>query len=261
MRNKLRNEVWTANAFVARDDIFKRSWLAKDAIPDPSLGLLFAWRGCGKTFVALDLALAVSEERPWLAWEIQGGGSVLYVDGEMPLGDFRFRLQAMAQRPVTDRLHILSAEDLAAEDTNLNLARGPDRKLLEELAGDLDVTLIVLDNKSSLVRGLDENENTELDKFNEWLIRQRHLGRSVLLVHHAGKGGDQRGASRLEDPMDYSLQVAKGRPFSKENPDGHDLTEDQYAVAWGKTRGIAPQPEVAKFDIRTRADRLYLNVG
>jgi hypothetical protein len=34
------------------------------------------------------------------------------------------------------------------------------------------------------------------------MLEQRAAGRSVLLVHHAGKGGGQRGTSRKEDTLE-----------------------------------------------------------
>ena len=36
----------------------------------------------------------------------------------------------------------------------------------------------------------------------QWLLRLRRRGVSVLVVHHAGKNGDQRGISKREDLLD-----------------------------------------------------------
>jgi hypothetical protein len=86
----------------------------------------------------------------------------------------------------------------------------------------------------------------------EWILRMRQRGLAVLLVHHSGKSGEQRGASRrdvldtvigLRRPVDYELQqgarfevhVEKsrayfgdaGRPFEASlasTPDGRGLT-------------------------------------
>lgn len=55
--------------------------------------------------------------------------------------------------------------------------------------------------------GYDENDNSHLDRYLAWLREIRHRGITVLIVHHAGKGGDQRGASRREDILGYVNQV------------------------------------------------------
>ena len=65
----------------------------------------------------------------------------------------------------------------------------------------------------------------------EWALRQRAVGRSVLFVHHAGKGGQQRGTSRREDVLDTVITLK--RPV--------DYLPDQGAVFeihFEKARGI-----------------------
>ena len=55
----------------------------------------------------------------------------------------------------------------------------------------------ILDNYSTLARGLRENEaGFCLVPSKTGSLAQRAAGRSVLAVHHAGKGGGQRGTSR-----------------------------------------------------------------
>ena len=43
----------------------------------------------------------------------------------------------------------------------------------------------------------------------EWALEQRRAGRSVAFVHHAGKGGQQRGTSRREDVLDTVIALRK----------------------------------------------------
>jgi putative DNA primase/helicase len=95
----------------------------------------------------------------------------------------------------------------------------------------------------------------------EWLLRLRRRGIAVLLVHHSGKGGQQRGTSRREDVLDtviglrrpedyepqegarFEVHIEKarahigdaGKPFEARlvpTPDGHGLT-------WS-TRDLSP---------------------
>ena len=42
----------------------------------------------------------------------------------------------------------------------------------------------------------------------DFLIKLRHLGYCVLLLHHSNKGGEQRGASVLEVPQDCIIKLS-----------------------------------------------------
>ena len=48
----------------------------------------------------------------------------------------------------------------------------------------------------------------------EWLLRLRQQGLSVLLVHHAGKSGAQRGTSRREDLLDSVIALQHPSDYS-----------------------------------------------
>ena len=52
---------------------------------------------------------------------------------------------------------------------------------------------LILDNLSSLTAALRENDSDSWSPIQQWLLRLRRRGISVLIVHHAGKGGEQRG--------------------------------------------------------------------
>lgn len=233
--------------FLARD-IPPREWLFENAIPHPSLGMLYAWRGCGKTFTALDMAVALAAGRAWADYPCPKPRRVLYVDGEMPLGDLATRLRDLCGKIVPAGLYILASEDMMAAGNELNLAKSAHRNtLLRALAKmeerDESIDFMVLDNWSALVRGVDENDNAALDPIKSWLVMLRHARTSVLLIHHAGKGGAQRGASAREDNLDYSIQLNAVL--------GHSY-ETRLRWTWDKCRGLKPDPP--SFDLAIRED-------
>ena len=47
-----------------------------------------------------------------------------------------------------------------------------------------------------------------------WLLELRRRGMTVLLIHHAGKSGDQRGTSAREDIMDTVISLRRPREYS-----------------------------------------------
>ena len=74
--------------------------------------------------------------------------------------------------------------------------------------------LLVLDNLSSLARTGKENEGEGWLPVQEWALRLRRKGISVLFVHHAGKNGTQRGTSRREDLLDSILTLKHPSDYS-----------------------------------------------
>jgi hypothetical protein len=236
-----RDSLWRANEFVARP-IPEREWLIEPVIPHPGLGLLYSWRGSGKTFTAMSMAIAVARGEAWMGYQTPRARATLYVDGEMPLGDLRSRLDGLTREGgPPDNLYILASEDLAVAHRNINLANAPDRdELAGMLAGLPDVQFIVLDNWTSLVRGIDENDNSKMDPIKEWLVTLRHGERSVLIVHHAGKSGGQRGGSAREDVIDWSACL------TRRNTSGSK--ESYFNFQWDKMR--TGMPEDTQFVIR-----------
>ena len=69
------------------------------------------------------------------------------------------------------------------------------------------IKLWMLDNLASLAPGIDESSKCDWDPINQWLLELRFKGISTVMLHHEGKGGDQRGTSGREDNIDYSLSL------------------------------------------------------
>jgi ribonuclease D len=78
--------------------------------------------------------------------------------------------------------------------------------------------LIIVDNLSTMARSGKENEGESWLPLQEWALRHRAQGRAVLFIHHAGKGGQQRGASRREDVLDTVISLR--RPAEYDPVDG-----------------------------------------
>jgi len=80
-----------------------------------------------------------------------------------------------------------------------------------------ETKLIVLDNLSTLIRSGKESESDSWLPVQEWVLRLRSKGKSVLLIHHAGKGGQQRGTSRREDVLDTVIVLKKPKYYTPES--------------------------------------------
>lgn len=218
----------------------------REPIIDPflltsSLNMLFAPRGVGKTFLSLAIAISIAEGSAFLSYTVERPRRTLYVDGEMPLSDLKSRVVLMAPNPPSN-FEIIPSERLFREGVPINLHSGEDQDRIFSLLRDLEELgrrpdVIIFDNLSSLSGGVNENDNSELDNLLRFLMALRHRGFAVLLVHHAGKGGDQRGASRREDLLDTVMALA--RPDDTETP-----KEGAHAILkFTKVRGRRPVPD------------------
>ena len=62
-------------------------------------------------------------------------------------------------------------------------------------------------------------------------MRQSSQGKSVLIVHHTGKSGKQRGTSKREDVLDTVIQL---KPISEES----EHLGASFEIHFEKTRGF-----------------------
>lgn len=201
-------------------------------LPLPGLAMLYAPRGMGKTYVALSLAYAIAGAGEALRWRAPVAHRVLYVDGEMPAGALQERLAGIVRgsgnRPPADDFLRFIAADLQPDGLP-SIARPKVQAALDQAAHDADV--IVLDNLSTLAGGVRENEADDWEGLQQWLLSQRRAGKAVLMIHHAGKGGQQRGTSRREDVLD--TVIALRRPADYEASQGA-----RFEVHLEKARGV-----------------------
>src|SRR5215203_3425242 len=129
--------------------IAPREMLLSPILPARSLSMLYAPRGIGKTLLGLSIALAVASGTKLLRWSAPQPRRVLYVDGEMPLGDLQERLSAisigLATEIPNDGFRVLAADQT---ESGINLGSSEGQVALEPLLEELD--LLVLDNLSTL---------------------------------------------------------------------------------------------------------------
>lgn len=183
-----------------------REMMLAPVIPTQGLTMLYAPRGIGKTFVALGIGLAVARGAKLFEWSAPAPREVLFVDGEMPAATMQERLRSMvsAGSPEPGFFKIVSAD--LRRDGLPDLASEEGQAAIDALAH--EGSLLILDNLSSLVRGK-ENDADAWQAVQDWLLRLRRRRVSVLLVHHAGKSGEQRGTSRREDVLDTIISLRR----------------------------------------------------
>jgi putative DNA primase/helicase len=113
-----------------------------------------------------------------------------------------------------------------------------DSAVRDEITSILDddpkLRVLILDNISCLFSGIDEDRKRDWEPIASWLIRLRHRGITILLVHHAGKGGQQRGTSGREDSLDTVIQLNKPADYSQEEGCHFEITFTKCRSSKGK---------------------------
>ena len=196
-------------------DIPPREMLLNPILPERSLAMLYAPRGLGKSWLAISIGLAVARGAPLLRWSAPRQRNVLYVDGEMPLVSLQERLKAISVPFGTDisndRFRILAADQI---EGGINLSSEDGQRSLEPLLENVD--LLILDNLSTLCTATSESASDAWVPMQKWLLKLRQRGIAVLLVHHAGTNGRQRGTSRREDALDTVIALRRPEDYSPE---------------------------------------------
>lgn len=195
----------------------KREFLLTPFLPSQGLCLLYAKRGVGKTHVALGIGYAVATGGTFLKWNAPFPKRVLYLDGEMPAISMQERLLKLSTSssngPPDPNYFRLITPDLQ-EGSIPNLITPEGQEALGEHMEDFD--LLIIDNLSSLVRNLDENKADDWQPIQDWALRLRRLGKSILFIHHAGKGGLQRGTSKREDILDTVITLHQPKGYRQD---------------------------------------------
>lgn len=192
----------------------EQRWLIERLWAERGVGIVGGEPKCGKSFLALDLAVAVSTGCPALSeFEVLRAGPVLLYAAEDQLSTVRERLDSIARARGTTlerlALHVITAP-------TLRLDHDSDCERLMRTVAALKPRFLVLDPLARLHR-IDENVAGEIAPLLAYLRQiERKLACSVLLVHHARKGAHHlragqalRGSSELHAWGDSNLYLRR----------------------------------------------------
>ncbi len=215
-------------------EIPPREMILNPVLPMQGLAMLYAPRGIGKTHVALWMAYTIACGGAMFEnkWQCETPRKVLFIDGEMPASTLQERLSriiASSEKELEDVDHLKIITPDCQEGGMPDLSTLSGQEWLEpHLKG---INLLILDNLSCLCRSGRENESESWTLLQGWLLNLRRKGISILFVHHAGKGGNQRGTSKKEDILDTVIVLPK--------PQDYDEREGaRFEVHYEKARGF-----------------------
>ena len=184
-------------------DLPPSDYLVKGILHAGSLGLLYGPTSCGKSFLALDLALHLVLGRDWLGHRVRQSG-VLYCNLEAGAGIIN-RLLAFDQ--AVDKLGDLDFRCVISA-TNLLDPVGATQVILDA-SQVADLGLVIIDTAARATAGSAEGPD-DFSLLVKACDRIRdETGATVLLVHHTGKDGSKgsRGSTVLPAAVDSIIDV------------------------------------------------------
>jgi hypothetical protein len=169
-----------------------------------SLNQVFSYRGIGKSLFVAGLVNTLLHGGDFLRYKSPGGFSVLYCDGELPDKVLQDRLREQLHG-AGGRLTLMHAGSLP----NQSFPRLSDPRVQSEFVKRVDKLnpdIIVFDTLSACFR-FDTNDPEGWERVNQFYISLRLKGKCVIVVHHAGKNGSQRGRTDGDDNLDLAIRL------------------------------------------------------
>ncbi|MBB5863775.1 AAA family ATPase [Xanthomonas sp. 3058] len=199
--------------FLSLDDVESLPpprWLVPGVLTEGSLAAIYGAPESGKSFLAVDMSMAIAGGIDWHGRQVEHGG-VLYIaaEGAPGLGK-RFRAWKM------DRCAQGRRFDLHLMRDDLNLAAEKDggvRAFVEVVTEGLgQLRLVVIDTLNQTAAGADENSAKDMGRYIASMKRLRDAtGATVVVVHHSGKdlSKGMRGSTALLGAMDTTVEVER----------------------------------------------------
>lgn len=195
--------------FSAAAKIAVTHWVIKGLAERGSMGAIYGASGSGKSFFAIDLALANARAETWMGRRVRGAAS-LYIAAEAG-GSIRKRVLAYQIEFGLDDAdlpfgHIEAAPDLLLDDDVSELIIAANRFKETAVA---DHVVIFVDTLSRAMAG-DDGSGQDMPKF----VRacdciRAATGCTLVIVHHVGHGETHRarGHSSFRAALDWEIFV------------------------------------------------------
>ena len=232
-------------------DLPNPEMLLDPIIQTKSLTMLHAYRGVGKSFFAISMAYAIATGSKFLRWQAPKPAKVLYIDGEMQANLLQERFSKIIKNfniksDLLKNLYILSADLQGALSLNIGYSLIQDS--IEDIINKENIKFVIFDNLSSLTT-VDELDANEWITIQEWLLYLRRQGVAVLLVHHSGKNGGQRGISKREDILDTVIKLEVPSKKNKEKEvEENELFGGRCRLKFEKNRNLSSK-DISNFNI------------
>jgi len=204
----------TGFRFVAVSDLqyAPPDFLVEGLIERDTLGLVFGDPGCGKSFLAVDLALSVATGHPFHSEPVKKG-AVFYLAGEGHNGLVRrFHAWAGERGQPLDGVPLFKSE-CAAQFLDKQSAQSVQHAISKLAAQHGRPAMVVVDTLARNFGPGDENSTEQMSAFVAAMdtLRTAWPGCVILIIHHSGHHDKERGrgSMALKAALDFEYRLAK----------------------------------------------------
>jgi len=185
-------------------------WLVKGLLPTLGLAVIYGASGSGKTFLALDIALAIAGDESWFGHRVVKNVPIVYSPLEAA-GGISKRIRAWRDNRgiscTPDLFKVLEGDPVDLRDPEAMSVLG--NTIVSQVGMG---AVVILDTLHRATPGADENSGKDIGEAIAGAYElQRLTGGLVLLVHHTGKDASKgmRGHSSLLGTMEAVLEVTR----------------------------------------------------
>lgn len=248
------------------EDIFNLPdpvFLIEDLIIEGATAFIYGVPGCGKTFIAMDMAfsLGVDEITHWFGKKINRHGPIVYISSEGTT-DMKFRMMAWEKEKKVQinrkRFHFIRQPVNFMDPAHIVKLIQTIKIEIENKYGEKPV-MIIIDTVSRVLPGADENLQKDMTLYIQANDAMRLAFECAASgVHHMAKGGGtgMRGSSVFEGGANCLIQVEREKPSMfgvmtmrkiKEARDGWELPFELKDVdlGFGRSSLVAVPVEAA----------------
>lgn len=191
-----------------------RQYLIEPWLRPNTIIQIHGYSGSGKTmFLQHALYAMAAGQRYFGPFEIWKPANVLYLDFELSSGDLGRRMLDLKSLfgDAGERFQVWTPW---LEQVEMNLRTGSG---LNELAGWINFTnpdIVVIDTIRTAWSGMSENSADEWSQVNQLALRLRNSGKSVIMLHHSNKPGDdglgrEAGSTNQLTVLETQIRIAQ----------------------------------------------------
>lgn len=198
----------TENNYALRNDEYAIQpqppidYIINDLITNSSLNVFYGEAGSKKTYSALSMAVAVANGKEWLGFSTKKA-AVLIIDEESGEKRLSRRLNETMKGmdcESTGQLYFVSLAGFKLDDKD-------DVRTIESEINKLGAKLVIFDALADIMDG-DENSKKDVQPVMNNLRKiADNTDSSIILIHHANKGGGYRGSTAIKASSDLMVQV------------------------------------------------------
>ena len=224
-------------------DIPKRKAIIDPLIMEGSSMEINGGTGIGKTWFTLEMLCSIATGEKFLGkYEITNPRPVLYIDGEMPFDSIRDRVTMIMARyiykykvseiPFHISNPLLFKNNFIPKINDTKITQPMFKDEVKRFSDIYQKPLFICFDNLSCLTDYKENDNDDWTSMLDMYTELKHEGHSICHVHHVGKGGHQRGASRKHDALDTVIHLKR--------PEEYDASEGAvFNVKFDKHRHFA----------------------